>query len=344
MSQQNTLRKGFTKPAFTSIAITTVILFAVCALFVPSSLEPISVVGMMPFAAVLAIASIGQTLVIQQRGIDLSAAGVISISAMGFGVMYSRWGIDPFTAVLLCFAIAAVVGLANGLLVALVGISPLVATLAMNTILFGFVQLITGGAPAQAPEVFSQFAQSDIFGVSTLVWIAIVTVLVMALLTSKTVSGRQFIAAGANPAAARVNGVRTNSSVILAYVTAALTYSFAGMLLASYLQNVGVQVGNGYMLAVIATVIVGGTPLAGGKGTIIGSAIAALFMSQLVQMVLTMGAPTSVQMLVQALTIAVAATLQGVSGNFKFKEKKKPLHPSQIVTTDTESVGVHHMP
>lgn len=309
--------RGAQRPAFMTIAVTTVLLFVAAAIFVPNSLDSVSLTGMLPFAAVLAIASIGQTLVIQQRGIDLSAAGVISLSAMSLGVMHSRWGLDGFVAMGLTFAIAAFFGLLNGLLVTLVGISPLVATLAMNAVLYGFVQLITGGAPAQAPEIFSSFVQQKFFGVSTLVWIAVVTVAVMAVVTSKTVLGRRFIAAGASPAAARASGVNPNFSVIVAYVTAALTYSFAGMLLAAYLKNVGVQVGNGYMLAVIATVIVGGTPLTGGKGTIVGTAIAALFLSQLIQMVLTMGAPSSVQMLVEASTIAIAATLQGLTGRGK---------------------------
>lgn len=343
MSKATPMKFRFRKPAFTSIAITTILLFVGCALFVPNSLAQISIEGMLPFASILAIASIGQTLVIQQRGIDLSAAGVISISAMAFGVMYSRWGFDPYIAAAICLVGGLVIGALNGLLVAWLNVTPLVATLAMNSILFGFVQVITGGAPAQTPEALSTFVQGDFFGVPMLLVIAIVSVLVMSLLTSKTVLGRKFIAAGANPDAAKIGGVRTKPTLVLAYVTASLTYTFAGMLLAAYLQNVGVQVGNDYMLAVIATVIVGGTPLAGGKGTIIGTAIASIFMSQLVQMVLTMGGPTSVQMLVQAITIAIAATVQGFGGRLK-KQKTPTVIPDQVASTDTELISLHPMP
>jgi ribose transport system permease protein len=343
MSQTNALKKKFRKPAFSSIAITTILLFVGCALFVPNSLSQISIEGMLPFASILAIASIGQTLVIQQRGIDLSAAGVISIAAMAFGVMYSRWGFDPYVAAAICLIGSIVIGAINGLLVAWLNVTPLVATLAMNSILFGFVQVITGGAPAQTPEALSTFVQGSFFGIPMLLVIATVSVLIMALLASKTVLGRKFIAAGANPDAAKIGGVRTKPVLVLAYVTASFTYGFAGMLLAAYLQNVGVQVGNDYMLAVIATVIVGGTPLAGGKGTIIGSAIASIFMSQLVQMVLTMGGPTSVQLLVQAITIAIAATVQGFTGRIKRKQAPTVI-PNQIDKTDTELISIHPIP
>lgn len=321
-------KRTFAWPAFTPVLIATIAVFALSAIFVPRAMSGLSLQAMLPFAAVLAVAAVGQTLVIQQRGIDLSVGGIISLAAMGVGVTTGRWGWDFSTGIIVTFAACALFGLVNAVLVAVLSITPLVATLATNALLIGTVALMTGSAPATAPVELSQAVTARVLGQPLLIWIAIVFVAVMAIVTAKTVEGRRFVAAGASPAAARVSGVRVNRSLFLAYITAALSYALAGVLLVGYLKNAGTGVGAPYMLSVIAVVIVGGTPLVGGKGTIIGSAIAALFMSQLVQAVLTMGAPTSVQMLIQAIAIAAAATLQGFAG----RTRRAKVKPEQVVT------------
>lgn len=303
----------FRWPAFTAVAAATVILFAIGLVISPRSVSLLSLQTMLPFAAILAIAAVGQTLVVQQRGIDLSVGGMISLAAMGVGVLSGRWGWPLIPSVLLTFVACALFGLLNGVLVSRFRLTPLVATLATNSLLIGAVAALTGGSPAAAPEGLVSVATFDVLGQPLLVWIALAFVIVMAVVTTRTVWGRRFVASGANPDAARVSGVNVQTTTVLAYVSAACCYSIAGMLLIGLLRNSGTGVGNEYMLTVIATVIVGGTPLIGGRGTIIGSAIAAVFLSQLVQMVLTLGAPSSTQMLIQALAIGVAAVLQGIS-------------------------------
>lgn len=316
-------------PQFLPVLIATVAVFVVGGLFVPNAVSPLSLGAMLPFAAVLAIASIGQTLVIQQRGIDLSVGGIISLAAMGVGVTTDRWGWDFWTGLIVTVIACVAFGLVNALLVALLKIAPLVATLATNALLTGLVALVTGSAPATAPRELSSAVATRFLGVPLLVWIAVVFVVIAAIVSIKTVEGRRFVAAGANPAAARVSGIRVNRSLILAYVIASLTYALAGVLLIGYLKNAATGAGAGYMLSTIAVVVVGGTPLIGGRGTIVGTAIAALFMSQLVQLILSMGAPTSVQMLVEALAIAAAATLQGLATRVKrAKAKPQPAAPA----------------
>lgn len=329
-------RSSFVWPAFAPVALATIVIFALSAIIVPRTMSGLSLQAMLPFAAVLAVAAVGQTLVIQQRGIDLSVGGVISLAAMMIGVLTGRWGWDFWPSIAATFIACALFGLLNAVLVAVLSITPLVATLATNALLVGAVALLTGSAPATAPVELSAAVSARVLGQPVLVWIAVLFVVVMAIVTVKTVEGRRFVAAGASPAAARVSGVRVNRSLFLAYITASLSYALAGVLLVGYLKNAGTGVGTPYMLSVIAVVIVGGTPLVGGKGTIIGSAIAALFMSQLVQMVLTMGAPTSVQMLIQAIAIAAAATLQGFAG----RTRRAKVRPERIATSVVEVQGV----
>ena len=302
-------------PPFTAIAIATVLLFVVSALVAPRTMSSISLLAMLPFAAVLAVAAVGQTFVVQQRGIDLSVGGTISLAAITVSVVPARTGIPTLAAVALALILCGVVGALNSILVSRLAITPLVSTLAMNALLTGAVVLYTKGSPATAPQDLSDLVSANFLGLPALVWFATVFVGIIALLASKTVTGRKFVLSGANPSAATISAIRVDRNILLAYIGGALCYGTAGVLLAGFLRNTTVGVGNSYLMSVIAVVIVGGTPLTGGKGTIIGTAISALFLSQLIQLVLTLGAPTASQLLIQAVAIAVAAILGGISSD-----------------------------
>lgn len=311
-TQQRPRRKP---PAFTAIGIATILLFAVSAIVAPRTMSSISLMAMLPFAAVLAVAAVGQTFVVQQRGIDLSVGGTISLAAITVSVVPARNGIPTIAAVALALIFCAAVGALNSILVSKLAITPLVSTLAMNALLAGAVVLYTKGSPATAPQDLSAVVSVKFLGMPALVWFVLGFVLVIALLTSKTVTGRQFVLTGSNPSAATISAMKVDRNILLAYIGAAVCYGIAGILLAGFLRNTTVGVGNPYLMSVIAVVIVGGTPLSGGKGTIIGTAISALFLSQLIQLVLTLGAPTASQLLIQAIAIAVAAILGGISSN-----------------------------
>lgn len=306
-------RKKF--PPFTAIAVATILLFAVSAIVAPRTMSSISLLAMLPFAAVLAVAAVGQTFVVQQRGIDLSVGGAISLAAITVSVVPARNGIPTWAAVILALVLCAAVGAVNSILVSKLAITPLVSTLAMNALLTGAVILYTKGSPATAPQDLSDLVSAIVLGLPVLVWFALIFVAGIALLASKTVTGRQFVLAGANPSSATISAIRVDRHILLAYIGGAVCYGIAGILLAGFLRNTTVGVGNTYLMSVIAVVIVGGTPLTGGRGTIIGTAISALFLSQLIQLVLTLGAPTASQLLIQAVAIAVAAILGGLSSH-----------------------------
>ena len=330
-----TAKRSFRLPAFGPVLAATIVLFVVCIVLVPNTVNTVSLRAMVPYAAVLAIAAVGQTFVVQQRGIDLSVGGVVSLAAVGVPTLGSRYDL-PFPVAVVVIALAcAVVGVVNGILVTRLSITPLVATLAMNAVLVGVVAALTGGgSQSTAQPQLVAISTTPILGQPGLVWIALVFVIVVAVVSARTVIGRRFVAAGANPLAANVSSVSVTRNVMAAYVGAALSYGLAGVLLGGYLNNPGVTVGQQYILAAIATVIVGGTALTGVRGTIVGSAIAAVFLTQLVQAVLTLGAPSSIQLLIQALAIAVAAILQGVSRLNRRRQAPRPERtPTVSVTT-----------
>jgi ribose transport system permease protein len=306
--------KAWTKSDGAPIWIATVALFALSAVIAGNSLNAASLESTFAFGGILAVAAVGQTLVVQQRGMDLSVAGNITLCALVLPIYMTRSGAPLAGGLAAVVVTAIVIGLVNGLLVTKVGITPLIATLAVNSLLLGATLSYTHGIPsAAAPESLQGFATSKVLGVSALLWVAAAVAIALTLAMTRTVIGRRFVAVGANPAAARAAGVAVDRYVIAAYVVGSLCFALAAVLLISYLGSATVRIGQDYLFPTIAAVVVGGTSFAGGRGNIVASAVAALFLTQLVQMLLTLGAPSSTQYLVQAGAIAVAAALRSLT-------------------------------
>ncbi|MCE0764105.1 ABC transporter permease [Pseudonocardia kujensis] len=282
---------------------------------VPGGLTGAALQSMLPFAAVLAVAAIGQTLVIQQGGIDLSAAGVISLTCVL--VVQVSGGTDggALPAVLVALGCAAATGAFTGLAVTRLDVTPLVATLAVNALLTGVVLFLTGGnMSSEVPAALIGLVGHRVLGVQLVVWIAALLVAVAAWAIGRTVAGRHFTFVGAGRAAAHTMGLPVRRVETTTYVLAALAYAAAGVLLAGFLGRPGVYQGHDYLLSTIAAVAIGGTALGGGRGSVIASAVGALFLTQLGQVVLSSGAPTAVQYLIQAGVIVLGIGLRGRTG------------------------------
>jgi ribose transport system permease protein len=287
-----------------------VALFLVSWIVSPRTLGAASILSMLPFAAILAIAAVGQTVVIQQRGLDLSVPGMMSLSAAIVSKYSVAHGGELGMSLAIALGAGIVVGVANGLLITKLRVTPLIATLAMNALLVGVVRSYSGGHPSQAPPALSDFALSKTLGVPNTLLVSIAIVALVSWTIRRTVIGRRFVASGASPSTARASGLRLSRYQIGTYAVAGLCFAAAGVLLAGYVETPGLTVGDAYLFPVFAAVVVGGTPLTGGQGSVVASAVAALFLSQLQQLVLALGAPTSTQLLVQALAIAGATILR----------------------------------
>jgi ribose transport system permease protein len=297
-------------PAFVPIVVITLILFAVSAALAPGTVSRSGLDSTLPFAGILAIAAVGQAIVVMMGGIDLSLPGMMTLSAMVTSQFAAENGDNIWLALLVVGGIAVLSGAINGVLVVVFEVTPLIATLAMNAALLGVASAYSGGTPTSAPKRLTDFALAKTVGVSNTVWAAVVVVAIVGFIVSQTVWGRRLIAVGTNRRAARASGIRWRSISISGYVMAALCYSAAGVVLAGFVSSPRTDAGNPYLLPAIAAVVVGGTPLIGGKGTVIGAAVGAVFFSQLRQLVFALGAPSASQLLVQASVIGVAATLQ----------------------------------
>jgi ribose transport system permease protein len=300
-------------PRYSAIWVATALLFAISPLLASNSLTSGALLSMLPFAALLAIAAIGQTLVIQQRGLDLTVPGMILLSTVILTLHAGGSNSGVPVALALVLLACVVSGLISGIAITQFGITPLVATLGVNALLFGTVyQLNSGQATASSPPGLASFAASKTAGIPNTAVIAVIAVVVLAILIRATVPGRRFVAVGASPAAARAAGIRVNAYVITTYIVASITYGAAGILISGYLITPGLDAGSTYLLPTIAAVVLGGTSLVGGTGSVVATAVGALFLTQLQQVLTANGAAISVEFIIQGSIIALGMLLRNV--------------------------------
>jgi ribose transport system permease protein len=294
---------------FMWIWLGTAILFVVSAYLAPGTVKLSSIAAMLPFAAMLAIAAVGQTVVIQQRGLDMSLPGMMTVGGVVFATLAFATG-SVLATIVLTFAIVIAIGTVNGLLVSKLNITPIVATLATNAIMLGAIRQLSHGSPITVPQYLDDFSHIRFFGLPLTLGLALLFIILVSVMTRSTVLGRRFVAVGANPITALAAGIPVLRYQVGTYALAAICFCVAGILYAGYIGSASPFAGNDYLLPAIAAVVVGGTPFSGGRGSVVASGIAALFMTQLGQLVLSLGASTPVQLLVQACAIVLAMTIR----------------------------------
>jgi ribose transport system permease protein len=292
------------------VTITTaaVALFVASALIAPTSIDRSALLGMLPFAAVLAIVGLGQTLVVQQGGIDLSVPGAVSLSVV---ITTHRPAGDDgrlLEALFFGLGVAIAFGVLNGALVGWRRLNPIVATLGTSALMYACVLGISGGSPRRTTRALRQVVGDVSFGIPHSVYIAVAVVAVVTVAMKMTVGGRRFEAIGANPVAASATGLPVVWYRGGAYVGAQIHYWLGGVLLSGIIAQPTAFQGDAYLLPSVAAVVLGGTSLLGGRGFLVPTAIAALFLSQLEQFVLALGVSFAIRTLVEAaaLTIGVA--------------------------------------
>lgn len=285
------------------VTVITILLFVVSPIVAPGSIGRASLLSMLPFAAVLALASAGQTLVVQQRGLDLSVPGMMALGAVlttGLAQI-EHW---PWALALVAGIVGpAIFGLINGILITYFRVMSLVVTLGMNSVLLGIVLTFSGGTPPSASTELNNLAFQQTLGIPNTVLFAIVVVVVVGLLTRGSVIGHRLTAVGVSERAASVLGFRAHLHQNLAYVLAGACYGIAGALLAGYTRTPQLFLGNQYLLPTVAAVVLGGTALTGGLASVIASGIAALFLTQLEQLLRSLGWADSLQYIVEAVVL-----------------------------------------
>lgn len=299
-------------PGLVTIGTATVLLFVVSALLDGASVSSTSLSGMLPLAAVLAIAGLGQMLVVQQGGIDLSVAGGISLAVVTVTHVPDGDNSKLVPAIVLAVAFAVGAGLINGLLIGILGLNAIIATLGTNALLYGLVLQLSGGRPRITTSRMAHIGGGSTAGVPNAVLFALAALLVVSVLVKTSVAGRRFEAIGANRRAARAAGLRVRTHQSLGYVWAQLLYCLGGILIAGIVLQPTAYSGDTFLLPSIAVVVLGGTSLLGGRGYPLPTVVAALFLQQLIQLISVLGVSPAISPLVQAGALAVGVSLYSV--------------------------------
>lgn len=279
----------------------------------PETLTRTSFTTVLPLTSFLALAALGQMLVVMTGGIDLSIPGTMTLAAiMAVGIAGNSDERLP-VALVTALGVSLLIGLTSGILVGVFKLSPLIVTLAVGQIVYGSTLAYAENVANEAsvPRSFSNWITSPLLGLSNLEWTAIAVSLVMVLIFRYTELGRKFQSVGANPTAAWILGLRVNGYVIFAYMIASLLYGLNGILLAGFLRSPSLILGVPYLLGPIAAVVIGGASLSGGLANAISTWAAAFFLVLLNQMLRVLGLPTALQFVVFGSAIVGGMVISG---------------------------------
>ena len=266
-------------------------------------------------AAMLGIVAAGQNLVILggREGIDLSVGGVVSIAAVLAGNIMSGGNAGIAPAIIACVGLGALFGLFNGLGVTLLRIPPLVMTLGMLGVLQGLLVVLRGGIPSgrAAPGLTQFVTQPFLLGLPGILWLWLAVGLVMAFLLNRTVFGTRIYAIGSNEQAAYMAGVPVKLVRVSLFMLSGCFAALAGVLLLGYSGTSFANVGEQYMLASIIAVVLGGTPLAGGRGGYTGTMAGAVLLVILQSILTTINIAESGRLMVFGSTLLVLMLFYG---------------------------------
>ncbi|MBO9626628.1 MAG: ABC transporter permease [Microbacterium sp.] len=289
---------------------TLVVLVVFFAIASPSFLTFSNIASVLLSTAVIGILALGTTFVIITGGIDLSIGTGMALCAVMTGVFVTNMGLPVWVGVIGGILTGVLMGLVNGVNITFLRLPPFIATLAMMMIAGGLALVISGVAPiyfsTSAPD-FKKIALGVIIpGIPNAVLITALLAVIGYIVLSKTLLGRYTFAIGSNEEATRLSGVNTRRWTIFIYMFAGAFTGVAGVIIASRLDSAQPQIGTGYELQAIAAVIIGGTSLLGGRGSILGTVIGALIMSVLVNGLRIMSIQTEWQNIVIGVVVLLA--------------------------------------
>jgi ribose transport system permease protein len=256
----------------------------------PNFMQTSNMIAILQATSVNGVLAIAATLVIITGGIDLSVGTLMTFTAVMTGVVLTNLGLPLPLGVLTGIATGAFCGFISGTLVAKMKIPPFIATLGMMLILKGLSLVVSGTRPIYFNDTpgFDQISRGSLIGkvfpalpIPNGVLILFVVAGVAAYILSRTVLGRYCFALGSNEEAVRLSGVNTDRWKIAIYTLSGAIVGIGGLIIASRLNSAQPALGLGYELEAIAAVVIGGTSLSGGRGTILGTLIGALIMAVL---------------------------------------------------------------
>jgi ribose/xylose/arabinose/galactoside ABC-type transport system permease subunit len=290
--------------------IMCLVVLIAAAIFAPAFYEPTNLKTVLIQIAVLGVVAVGQTMVLLVRSIDLSVSAVLALGAVI--VVQTQAGNSLAVAFMEAFAIAALVGLANGFLITKRQVPPFIATFGMLVFVQGARLAYTKGqASGTVPPILRAMSFQNVGPVpaALLVWIAINIIFIVVLRYTRF--GRWIYAVGGNPTASRYAGIRVDMVVMIVHMLCSMLAMLAGLLLSGYIGYVDLRMGADYNTNSIAASVVGGTTFTGGRGNLFGTAAGVAMLILLLNLVVVLGLPIHWQYAMQGLVLVLATALQG---------------------------------
>jgi ribose transport system permease protein len=321
---------------FLPVWLATAALAIVAWIEAPSTFGNTSWSYVLPYTTILAVAALGQMLVVMQGGIDLSTPGVISVGGNLIAGIAAGSDHRLLLAIPACLGAGILAGLVNGILVGVLRLNPLIVTLAVGQIVLAWSskysrESVTNNS--NVPNALSTWATSKPLGVSAVFWTGLGLTLVVALVLRYSTLGRRFQAVGANPRAAWIAGLRVRTHVVLAYTAAGTLYAIAAVLLAGVSISIDPTFGAAYLLAPIAAVVIGGAALSGGLASATSTWVAALALTFLTQMLLIVGLSAAMQYVVFGGAILAGMVVSGDRVASLLGWWMRPARPATHATT-----------
>jgi ribose transport system permease protein len=311
-SAKSLLRADAAQQALAFAAL--IILFVVFTIASPYFFQFDNIVGILMATSVIGLLSLGATFVIITGGIDLSVGTNMTLGAVMTGMMIVNWHLPILVGVVGGMASGALIGFISGMLISKLKIPPFIATLGMMMVAKGLSLVISQLKPIYFNDIhgFENIATGSIIPAIQIpngVVVLFVAAAIAGAILSKTVLGRYTFAIGSNEEATRLSGVNVDRWKIAVYTLCGLFAGLGGVMMASRLSSAQPALGAGYELDAIAAVVIGGTSLSGGDGTILGTVIGAFIMSTLSNGLRILSVPQEWQTVVSGTIVILAVYL-----------------------------------
>ena len=293
-----------------------VIIFGACVAMTIASeyfLTESTLLAVLLSLSIESMVAIGMTVLLVSGGFDLSVGSTVALSGATTAMALAA-GVPVPLAVLCGLLTGALIGLANGLIIARLRINPFITTLAMMSIVRGVLLVVTGGRNISGlPDSFNAIGQGDVLGVQLPIIYALVLVVVGDLLLRRSRFFRQYYYIGGNERAAVLSGINVNGMKIIAYTLMGVLAALAGVVMTARFGAASVTAGNGLELRVISAVIIGGASLAGGEGTVLGAFLGSLLMAIIINALTLLGVDMYWNQLVIGATLLIAVLIDTIS-------------------------------
>lgn len=307
----NSIKKQFKENQNLGTIAALIILIVFVSVLNPAFLQVNNLLNLMRQLIINGFIALGMTFVILTGGIDLSVGSTLAFTSAIFAGLLQN-GMNTGLAILITLALGLCLGLINGLLITKGKLAPFIVTLATMTIFRGLTLVYMDGRPISGPKdnfAFQFLGKGQVFGIPFQVILFLIVYIVLSTLLNKTSHGRKIFAVGGNEKASFISGIKIDKVKILVYVISALMAVVSGLVPTSRLNSAQPTAGSAYEMDAIAAVVLGGTSMTGGSGSLTGTLIGILILGVLNNGLNLLGVSSFYQQIVKGVVILIAVLI-----------------------------------